>query len=69
MIFTPDALIALVASMPRPGEGGASEDVVECIDKLDGFTLAEWAAFARTKAAIAVSVAKLNGELSLNWLA
>jgi hypothetical protein len=32
-------------------------------DKLDGFTLAEWAAFARKKASIASSVAKLNGEL------
>ena len=41
-------------------EGFASEGAAA--GRLDGFALAEWAAFARKKAAIASSVAKLNGE-------
>ena len=63
LIFTSDALIALVGSMRRYCEGGAAEVAAECNDKLDGFTLAEWAAFACKKAAIASFVARLNGEL------
>ena len=46
LIFTSDALIALVGSMRRYCEGGAAEVAAERKDKLDGFTLAEWAAFA-----------------------
>ena len=63
LIFTSDALNALVGSMRRHGKGGTAEVTAEGKHKLDGFTLVEWAAFARKKAAIATSVARLNGEL------
>lgn len=59
LIYTTDALVGLVSSMPTQ----PIKDMIERTDKLDGYSLPEWAAFARKKAKIASSVAKLNGEL------
>jgi len=58
-IHTNDALIALVASFPVQ----STKEAANTCERVDGFSLSEWAAFARKKAAIASSVAKLNGEL------
>jgi hypothetical protein len=58
-IYTTNALTALVASLPSQ----CVKPVATRGDKLDGFTITEWAAFASKKSAIASSVARLNGEL------
>ena len=58
-LYSMEALSNVFASFPHAVESNSAE----CNNKSDGFTVDEWAAYARKKSAIASSVAKLNGVL------